>query len=101
MKSNNEHFTDKNFIKLNSPINRISNVSYFFMNDLFTNLMPSIIFILVVFAFFTYSDPKMGGVFILANLFLFLYIIFVMPTIIKKNKDIDAKQTNSDLSELY
>jgi ABC-type multidrug transport system fused ATPase/permease subunit len=96
MKSNNEHFTDKNFIKLNSPINRISNVSYFFMNDLFTNLMPSIIFILVVFAFFTYSDPKMGGVFILANLFLFLYIIFVMPTIIKKNKDYEDNVTKNE-----
>lgn len=96
MKSNNEHFTDKNFIKLNSPINRISNVSYFFMNDLFTNLIPSVIFILVVFAFFTYSDPKMGGVFILANLILFFYIIFVMPTIIKKNKDYEDNVTKNE-----
>jgi len=96
MKSNNEHFTDKNFIKLNSPINRISNVSYFFMNDLFTNLMPSIIFILVVFVFFTYSDPKMGGVFILANIFLLIYIIFVMPTIVKKNKDYEDNVTKNE-----
>lgn len=96
MKSNNENFTDKNFIKLNSPINRISNVSYFFMNDLFTNLMPSIIFILVVFAFFTYSDPKMGSVFICANVFLLLYIIFVMPTIVKKNKDYEDNVTKNE-----
>jgi len=102
MKSNNENFTDKNFIKLNSPINRISNVSYFFMNDLFTYLIPSIIFILVVFGYFTYNDLKMGGVFIFAKMFLIFYICFCMPTIIKKNTEyeLDVNDNESHVLEL-
>jgi ABC-type bacteriocin/lantibiotic exporter with double-glycine peptidase domain len=102
MKSNNENFTDKNFIKLNSPINRISNVTYFFMNDVFTYLIPSIIFILVVFGFFTYNDPKMGSIFIFANMFLLFYIVFSMPTIIKKNTEyeLDVNENESHVLEM-
>jgi len=102
MKSNNENFTDKNFIKLNSPINRISNVSYFFMNDIFTYLIPSIIFILVVFGYFTYNDPKMGSIFIFANLSLLLYIWLCMPTIIKKNTEyeLDVNENEAHVLEL-
>jgi len=102
MKSNNENFTDKNFIKLNSPINRISNVSYFFMNDIFTYLIPSIIFILVVFGYFTYNDPKMGSIFIFANMFLLFYILFCMPNIIKKNTEyeLDVNENESHVLEL-
>lgn len=96
MKSNNENFTDKNFIKLNSPISRISNSSFFFVNDFFTYLVPSIIFIIVVFCIFTYNDPKMGAVFILANLFLLAYILFVSPEVIAKNIDYETSVNNNE-----
>jgi len=102
MKSNNENFTDKNFVKLNSPINRISNIAFYVMNDLFTYLLPSIIFIFVVFCFFTYCDFKMGSVFILANIFLICYIIFITPTIISKNTtyENDVNKNESHVLEL-
>jgi len=102
MKSNNENFTDKNFIKLNSPINRISNTSYFLMNNLFTYLVPSIIFILVVFAIFTYNDPVMGGLFIIANFILATYMFFVTPTIVEKNitYEMDVNENESHVLEM-
>lgn len=96
MKSNNENFTDKNFIKLNSPITRISNSSFFFVNDLFTYFIPSIIFIIVVFGIFTYNDPVMGGMFIIANFFLFAYILFVSPKVIAKNTEYESSVTNNE-----
>jgi len=96
MKSNNENFTDKNFIKLNSPINRISNTSFFFVNDLFTYFIPSIIFIFVVFCIFTYNDPKMGGLFIVANFFLLAYILFVSPTVISKNTEYESSVNDNE-----
>lgn len=96
MKSNNENFTDKNFIKLNSPINRISNVAYLFMTDLFTYLIPSIIFILVVFTFFVISDPKMGCVFIIANVIMGLYLYNILPTIMKKDKEYEQNVNDNE-----
>jgi ABC-type bacteriocin/lantibiotic exporter with double-glycine peptidase domain len=87
MKSNNENFTDKNFIKLNSPINRISNVAYLFMNEFFTYLIPSVIFIFVVFALFIRADVKMATVFIIANILMMLYVVLVLPSILKMDKE--------------
>jgi ABC-type bacteriocin/lantibiotic exporter with double-glycine peptidase domain len=55
------------------------------VNDFFTYLVPSMIFIMVVFGIFVYNDPKMGGLFIIANFFLLAYILFVSPKVIEKN----------------
>jgi ABC-type bacteriocin/lantibiotic exporter with double-glycine peptidase domain len=96
MKSNNENFTDKNFIKLNSPINRISNVAYLFISDLFTYFVPSVIFVLVAITFFTYNDPKMGAVFILANLIMVIYLISIIPTVVKKDHEYEENVNENE-----
>ena len=79
MKHNNENFTDKNFIQLNAPINRISSVCFMFLNDICTFLIPIIIFILVVFCYFLYHDYFMGCAFIIANLIICIFCPFRIP----------------------
>lgn len=83
---NNENFTDKNFVHLNSPINRISNICFMFVNDMFSVLIPNLSFLIVISGFFIYNNWKMGILFILANLLIVLYIITIYPTIIDKNE---------------
>ena len=46
---NNENFSEINFTKLNSPINRISSVSFMIFNDIITFIVPNITFLMIIY----------------------------------------------------
>ena len=46
--SNNENFSDQNFIKMNSPINRMSSVCFMISSDIMTFILPTFIFLIVI-----------------------------------------------------
>ena len=84
---NNENFSEINFTKLNSPINRISSVSFMVFNDMITYLLPNITFLLIVSIYFLYKNIIFGGIFILGNIIFLLYLLYNWKSMLISNND--------------
>jgi ABC-type bacteriocin/lantibiotic exporter with double-glycine peptidase domain len=84
---NNENYSEMNFTKLNSPINRISSVSFMVFNDIITYLLPNLTFLLIVYSYFLYKHFFFGGTFIFGNLFLILYFWNIWKNMLEHNEE--------------
>ena len=84
---NNENFSEINFTKLNSPINRISSVSFMVFNDMITYILPNITFLLIVSIYFLYKNIVFGGIFVLGNIIFLLYLLYNWSSMLEINND--------------
>jgi ABC-type multidrug transport system fused ATPase/permease subunit len=82
---NNENFSNINFTKLNSPINRISANAFLIFNNLFTYLIPNITLLLIITGYFLIKNKFFGILFLLLNLIVILYINYSWPNILEHN----------------
>ena len=71
--NNNENFSEMNFTRLNSPINRISSVVFMVLNDIIAYLLPNVTFLILIGGYFLYQIPSFGIGFIFANLIVWFY----------------------------
>jgi len=71
--NNNENFSEMNFTRLNSPINRISSVVFMVLNDIIAYLLPNVTFLILVCGYFLYQNAGFGAGFILANMIVWFY----------------------------
>jgi len=83
---NNENFSEMNFIKLNSPINRISSVCFMVFNDIITYLLPNFTFLLIIYAYFLYKHLLFGTTFIIGNMVLFSYFFYNWADMLEDNE---------------
>jgi ABC-type bacteriocin/lantibiotic exporter with double-glycine peptidase domain len=86
LKMNNENMGEKNYMRLSSPINRLSVVSFSILNDIITFIIPVCVFLLIVFGYFFSIDFQLGLIFLFCNALIFLYMYFNIPSVIKKNR---------------
>lgn len=84
---NNENFSEINFSKLNSPINRISSVSFMVFNDVITYLLPNITFLLMIAIYFLYNNLIFGSIFVIGNILLVLYLSFNWNNMLSHNEE--------------
>jgi ATP-binding cassette subfamily B protein len=91
LKVNNENFSGINFTKLNSPINRISSVSFMVFSDIISFILPNTMFLLVVSAFFIYKNWMFGLGFFLANVCIVIFIIFNWNVLLEKNTNYEEQ----------
>jgi len=100
--SNNENLSEINFTKLNSPINRISSVSFMIFNDIITYILPNITFLLIISLYFFYINKNFGMGFIVGNSLLVFYLIFVSNDMLKHNDEYEkyVNETESYLQEI-
>lgn len=99
---NNQKFSETNFTKLNSPINRISSMCFMVFNDVITFLLPNITFLLIIAGYFTYKSWKIGGAFILGNLILlgYLYVNWDTMTDLNRNYESHISENEGSLIEI-
>lgn len=95
---NNDNFSEMNFTKIDSPINRISNVCFMIINAIIQNILPGLIFLLVVAGYFIYTDLKFGLAFVFGNILLISYIIFSWSEMRYLN---EINETQANLNESY
>jgi ABC-type multidrug transport system fused ATPase/permease subunit len=76
LKSNYENMKNRNFADFITPITRISSASTALLNDIITNLIPTIGFLVVITAYFCYMNWALGLGFLVANMILFSYLFF-------------------------
>jgi ABC-type multidrug transport system fused ATPase/permease subunit len=74
LKFNNDNMSNKNFANFIVPITRVSTTSMNLMNDILTNLIPTVGFLLVIFGYFYWKNWKLGLGFLLANVLIFAYL---------------------------
>jgi ABC-type bacteriocin/lantibiotic exporter with double-glycine peptidase domain len=96
LKINNEKFSEINFTKLNSPINRISSVSFMVFNDIITYLLPNITFLCIVAIYFLYQNIIFGTGFIFGNAILISYMIWHLKYVFKHNEEYEKQVTESE-----
>lgn len=96
LKHNNENFTDKNFIKLSAPINRISNVCFMFVSDLLSFILPNVVFLLLIFIYFMYKDLYSGTLFLFSNILILMYIIMIFPKVMEKNEKYETSVVDNE-----
>jgi len=99
---NNENFSEINFTKLNSPINRISSVSFMVFNDFITYLLPNITFLIIISCYFFIKNTIFGVSFIIANLLLIVYLYLNWENMLVYNEDYEkhVNDTESYLQEI-
>ena len=86
-----ENFKDKNFLNMHIPISRISNVCFSAIEKLSKNFIPSITFLLVIYIYFCYIDLRMGLVFFMINIAIFVYIFTIYPVLLHKNSNFESQ----------
>jgi ABC-type bacteriocin/lantibiotic exporter with double-glycine peptidase domain len=97
LKTNNQKFSEANFSKLNSPINRITDCSYFVTNSIVSYMFPNLAYLIITSAYFSYINPMYGTVFLIGNLLLIGYYSLVLPTIIKDNDNYEKSVIKTDI----
>lgn len=91
--TNNEDFSEINFIKLNSPINRLSSICFMISSDVITFLLPVILFLLVIAIYLLYTIPVMGAGFVVGNLAICAYLYWMWERMLEKNELYEERAT--------
>ena len=97
LKTNNQKFSETNFSKLNSPINRIVDMYYFITHTVLDYMLPNIAYLVIVSIYFTFINPYYGLIFLIGNALLVLYWYFNVKSIMKSNDDYEKTIIKSDI----
>jgi ABC-type bacteriocin/lantibiotic exporter with double-glycine peptidase domain len=84
---NNENLSEINFTQMNSPINRVSSVSFMVFNDIITYILPNLTFLVIISGYFLYSNLVLGAIFILGNLWVFFYFYLNWGNMLEHNEE--------------
>uniref|UniRef100_A0A6C0JN87 ABC transporter domain-containing protein n=1 Tax=viral metagenome TaxID=1070528 RepID=A0A6C0JN87_9ZZZZ len=96
--TNNEDFSDANFIEYITPITRISVSSYVLFTTIFLKIIPHLSFLIIIAGYFFYKNSIIGLFFIISNVLLLIYIYFFWNSWLKEKVNIE---TNTNENEKY
>jgi len=85
LKANNEDYISKNYVKLNTPIFRISNNCYYFFNHVINRIIPNITLIIIVSIYFLYNNFIFGLIFLFGNIIILTYIYIYWNELLDSN----------------
>lgn len=97
LKTNNQKFSETNFSKLNSPINRIVDMYYFISHTVLDYMLPNLTYLLIVSIYFTFINPYYGLIFLIGNSILAIYWYFNVKSIMKSNDEYEKTIIKSDI----
>lgn len=99
---NNEKMSNINFTQLASPINRISSVVFMGFTDLILYILPNIVFVIMVCLYLFYYDVTLGTIFMIGNLCILFYLLFVKDTMLDTNSKYEksVNETETYLQEI-
>jgi ABC-type multidrug transport system fused ATPase/permease subunit len=93
---NNEEFSEMNFTKLNSPINRISSISFMVFNDIITFIIPNLTFLIIITIFFFYKNKVFGAGFLFGNICIILYLLSSVDDMLAHNDNYEKFVTDTE-----
>ena len=89
--TNNENFSNINFTEFITPINRISHSMYLLFYNVLTEMIPNIGFILMISIYFIYTNTLFGALFLIANAFIIIYLLFNWDNLMKLRMNYETK----------
>ena len=89
--TNNENFSNINFTEFITPINRISHSMYLLFYNVLTEMIPNIGFILMISIYFIYINTLFGALFLIANAFIIIYLLFNWDNLMKLRMNYETK----------
>jgi len=95
--TNNKTFSDTNFTKLYSPMNRICDMYYFIAHTVLNYMLPNLVYLLIVSVYFVYINPMYGLVFVIGNTLLAMYWMLNMKEIVKANDTYEKTVVKTDM----
>lgn len=93
---NNENFSEINFLKMNSPINRIGAVCYMVFNDVIIYLLPNFSFLSMVGLFFLYKHFLLGLIFASGNILLTIYFLHYWDEMLEHSEAYEQRAAESE-----
>jgi ABC-type bacteriocin/lantibiotic exporter with double-glycine peptidase domain len=97
LKSNKEQMDEINYSNVSSPINRLAAVSFSLFTNLFSIILPSACFLLVVCVHLFLTSPALGLVFLVGNSILVALLALRWSDMFKKNREaITVEYENED-----
>ena len=94
--NNNENYSEKSFMELDSPIARLSTTSFMLFNDIITFFIPIVIFILVIIIYIFFIDVSLGIFFVICNIIIIAYSFVYLDEIVKKNDNYEKAATYNE-----
>ena len=85
MKINNQTMSNANFTNINTLINQLTTTCFNVFTDVITYLIPNIVFLFVVAAYFIYHNLGVGCLFIFGNVTLVAYYFMQWTSVMNKN----------------
>jgi ABC-type bacteriocin/lantibiotic exporter with double-glycine peptidase domain len=96
IETNNENISPINFVKLISPINRIANSAYGLFYRLLVHMFPDFVFIFVISFYFIYKSIPFGIFFLIANIFLMIYMFTGWSDVLSSRKEYEEETNNNE-----
>jgi ABC-type multidrug transport system fused ATPase/permease subunit len=96
LKSNNENMSNMNFAEFITPISRIAYSCSLLLNDVLTNLIPTLGFLFVIFIYFFWKNWKLGVGFLIANIVIFVYLSFIWKSMIEYKQKQEELVVNNE-----
>ena len=84
--SNNENMDEINYSHIASPINRLAGVCFSLFTNLFSIILPSVSFLLVVCVFLFLTHPSLGIAFLIGNVILVSILALHWNDMFEKNR---------------
>jgi len=93
---NSERFSDENFTKLNSPIHRVADLFVAILSKIVSNILPNLLYLCIVTAFFLTVSPMLSLFFFIGNLIICCYYYFFFEEMINTNIEYEKKLFKTD-----
>jgi len=93
---NNENMRNVNFVEFITPITRISSSCNILLNDIISNIIPTVAFLLVIFGYFIYKDVTLGIGFLLGNICIVLYFLYFCKEMFEYKQKQEIKTVDNE-----
>ena len=93
---NNENISNVNFIEFITPITRISISFYVLFSNVISILIPAIAFLFVISGYFLYKNALLGTLFLISNVFIFLYIAYFWKEMMEYKQKHETKMNDNE-----
>jgi len=93
---NNENMRNVNFVEFITPITRISSSCNILLNDIISNIIPTVAFLLVIFGYFIYKDVALGIGFLLGNVCIVLYFLYFCKEMFEYKQKQEIKTVDNE-----
>ena len=93
---NNENMMEINYTNVSTPINRVSTICAMMFTDIFSGLLPSLTFTLIIGMYLIYNNPLVGAVFTIGNLIVFGLIASSWNQMLEYNLDYEEHSVKNE-----